>query len=106
MYVSSRQVDWDIFLPAVVYAYNTSISETTGDTPFFLTYGREPILMLDATMLPPVNLSPSLNFHCQRMMFQIQLVRDMAKEHIQRAQAKMKQCYYQHSKENSFQVGH
>ena len=65
MYVSSHQIDWDVFLPAVVYAYNTSISETTGDTPFFLTYGREPVLMPDTTMLPPVNLSPSIDFHCQ-----------------------------------------
>ena len=31
MHVSSRQVGWDVFFPAVVYAYNTSISETTGD---------------------------------------------------------------------------
>ena len=106
MYVSSPQVDWKVFLPAVIYAYNTSISEATGDTSFFLTYGRELALMPDTTMLPPVNLSPSLNFHRQRRMFQVQLARDMAEEHIQWAQAKMKQYYYHHSEEHSFQVGH
>ena len=37
MYVASDHKDWDTYLPSATYAYNTSISETTGDTPFFLT---------------------------------------------------------------------
>lgn len=67
MHVSSRQVGWDVFFPAVVYAYNTSISETTGDIPFFLTYGREPVLMTNTTMLSLVNLSSTIVFHHPRM---------------------------------------
>lgn len=43
MFVSSRQVDCDVFLTAVVYAYNVGISETTGNTPFFHTYRRASI---------------------------------------------------------------
>ena len=78
LYVRSQQVDWDIFLPSVVYAYNTSISETTGDTPFFLTYGREPIPIPDTSILPPTNLSPSVVIHRQRIISQLQMARDMA----------------------------
>ena len=67
MHVSSRQVGWDVFFPAVVYAYNTTISETTGDILFFLTYGREPVLMTNTTMLSLVNLSSTIVFHHPRM---------------------------------------
>ena len=67
MHVSSRQVGWDVFFPAVVYAYNTSISETTGDILFFLTYGREPVLMINTTMPSLVNLSSTIVFHHPRM---------------------------------------
>ena len=38
MYVGSNKIDWDVHLPAALYAYNVSVSETTGDTTFFLTY--------------------------------------------------------------------
>ena len=47
MYVASDRKDWDTYLPSTTYAYNTSLSETTGDTPFFLTYGREPVKVPD-----------------------------------------------------------
>ena len=43
MYVPSDHKDWETYLPWATYAYNTSISETTCDTPFFLTYGRKPV---------------------------------------------------------------
>ena len=99
MYVSSRQADCDVFLTAVVYRYN-------GNTPFFLTYRREPVFILDTNMLPPMNLSPNIDFHRQQMRSQIYLARDMAKEQSQKALTIMKQYYDQHSKELFFQVGH
>ena len=43
MYIASNHKDWDTYLPSATYAYDTSLSETTGDTPFFLTYGRKPV---------------------------------------------------------------
>ena len=43
MYVASDHQDWDMYLPSAKYAYDTSLSETTGDTPFFLTYGSKPV---------------------------------------------------------------
>ena len=40
-------VDWDTYLHAVVFAYNVSESESTGYSPYFLTYGRHPRLPED-----------------------------------------------------------
>lgn len=51
MYVSSDHDDWDLVLPYVTYAYNTAIQATTGFSPFYLLYGREPSCTLD-TVLP------------------------------------------------------
>ncbi|XP_077528333.1 uncharacterized protein LOC144139991 [Haemaphysalis longicornis] len=47
MYVSSDHDDWDLVLPYVTYAYNTAIQATTGFSPFYLLYGREPSCTLD-----------------------------------------------------------
>ncbi|KAI8510371.1 hypothetical protein Bbelb_112870 [Branchiostoma belcheri] len=45
-YVAAHQRDWDIHLPAVRFAYNTSCHATTGFSPFFLMHGREARLPL------------------------------------------------------------
>lgn len=51
MYVSNDHHDWDIALPYVTFAYNSSRHATAGFSPFYLLYGREPTLPLD-TVLP------------------------------------------------------
>ena len=51
MYVASDHSNWDTVLPFVTYAYNTATQATTGFSPFFLLYGREPSCTMD-TLLP------------------------------------------------------
>ena len=63
MYVASDHMEWDKYLPSAMYAYNTSISKTTGDTPFFLTYGREPVKLPYVASLPPLIQSNSIDYH-------------------------------------------
>ena len=46
-YVSADHKDWDETLPYVIFAYNTTRQESTGFSPFYLLYGREPILPAD-----------------------------------------------------------
>lgn len=36
--------DWDVQLPYVLFAYHTSPHESTGESPFFLMYGRDLVL--------------------------------------------------------------
>jgi hypothetical protein len=43
--------DWTAYLPAVTLAYNSSVTESTGFSPFALMYGREPQLMGDVHMV-------------------------------------------------------
>jgi len=40
---------WPQILPLILFAYRTLPHETTGFSPFFLMFGREPILPLDCT---------------------------------------------------------
>jgi len=48
--VNDHQTDWDTHLPRVLFAYRTAIHESTGFSPFHLTFGRSPVLPID-TML-------------------------------------------------------
>jgi hypothetical protein len=50
-YTNEHQTDWDIYLPYVMFAYCTAQQETVKHSPFYLLYGREPQMPIDA-MLP------------------------------------------------------
>jgi hypothetical protein len=44
---------WPQTLPLILFAYRVLPQETTGFSPFFLMYGRDPLLPLMASTLPP-----------------------------------------------------
>jgi transposase InsO family protein len=46
-YVSTTQQDWDEWIPHVLMAYRFSIHRSTGFSPHFLLYGRDPVLPFD-----------------------------------------------------------
>ena len=75
MYLASDKKDWDTYLPSATHAYNTSISKTTGDTPFFITYGRQPIKLPDVALLQLLVRSDSVDYHRERLIRQIRTAR-------------------------------
>ena len=74
-YISSDQKHWDEHLPSVLLAYRVSPSEVTGDSPFFLLYGREPRLPMDVSLLPPKDLSASIAEHRARVVEHLETAR-------------------------------
>ena len=105
MYVSRDHKDWDTCLPSVLFAYRVSPSEVTGDTPFYLLYGREVTLPIDVSLLPPPDPSSSIAEHRARIVRNIEISQRVAKENIQRAQQKMKAYYDQNAREPKFEIG-
>jgi len=43
-FVNGRQDNWDIYLPAFVYAYRTSLHKSTGHTPYEAMLGSVEIV--------------------------------------------------------------
>ena len=105
MYVSKTQKDWDEYIPLILFAYRTSVSETTGDSPFYLLYGREPRLPLDTKLLQPSDLSTSISEHRRKIVEKIEIAQQLAKENIQRTQQSMKSYYDRKAKDVDFEVG-
>ena len=93
MFVSKHQKDWDIFIPAALMAFRTSHCAATGESPFYLLYGREPLLPMDVSLLPPTDPTSSIAEHRRRIVTQIELAQRLAKENIMRAQQTMKKRY-------------
>ena len=53
MYVSTHQKEWAELLPYMLFAYRTSVHESTNKTPFAMIYGREARLPTDFVTRQP-----------------------------------------------------
>ena len=47
---NEQQNDWDVCVPAVLWAYRTTYKKITGQTPFRLVYGVEVIISMEYIM--------------------------------------------------------
>lgn len=79
-FCNARQNNWDELLILYEFAYNNSIHEGLGDTPFFLNHGRVP--RLPVTIQTPGS-SPAAFDYVQNLNNHLQAARD----HIRRMQA-------------------
>uniref|UniRef100_A0A8R1I9D7 RNA-directed DNA polymerase n=1 Tax=Caenorhabditis japonica TaxID=281687 RepID=A0A8R1I9D7_CAEJA len=51
-YVNANHTDWEIYLQATCFAYNTSQHSTTGESPFYLMHGRDPVFPIEKILNP------------------------------------------------------
>ena len=100
-YVNRKQDDWDLLLPYLTFAYNTSVHSSTGASPYFLLYGREATLPVDVAMewTPESQLSQGIH---ERML----IARNLAKENLINSQEYQKRKYdTKHGEPNKFKLG-
>ena len=53
---------WPKYIPAVLMAMRTSVHDSTRFTPFFLVYGRDPVLPLDTLLTPKYKVYNNENY--------------------------------------------
>lgn len=54
----SRKRDWASCLPQVLFGYNTTPHQSTGESPFYLMFGQKPLLSTDFLLGCVPNLIP------------------------------------------------
>lgn len=102
MYVSTDHRDWDVPLPYITFAYNSSRLDTAGYSPFFLLFDREPSLPLD-TMLPD-STKPRTEY-ARDVLAQADLARQIARSRIAASQANQKRRYDENNHDVCFPPG-
>ena len=101
---------WDDLLDACIYAYNTSVHESTSFTPFEAIFGSKAVLTIDVEMdiaSPYINdEAKPLGSVIERLSEQRLKTLTMVKECIHRAQKKQKDAYdRKHALSNSYVIG-
>lgn len=107
MYVNDRQNDWDKFLPFALLAYRTSIQESAKESPFFLLYGRDARLLINAIL----STNPTAQRYSDQDDYKADILRhltrawELAKANITNAQKRQKRNYDTKLYDPSFRVG-
>ena len=94
-YINRHHTDWDEHIPYLLFAYNTSVHPTTKRTPFWLTYGRDPILPIDialrtSSQRPQYNINAYSKMLAQRLTEAANLVRQSVMKQNQLLQGSIK----------------
>ena len=102
-FVDSSTLDWEQYLPALQFSYNTSYHSTIATTPFELLYGMKP----RTPSLPGQDIQRKFygeSFASQRLQI-LQKAREIAKQHIESKQLDYKFQHDKNSKPHDFSIG-
>ena len=47
---NDAQSNWDLLLPLIAFIHKTTVNDTINETPFFMIYGRDPVLPADLAL--------------------------------------------------------
>ena len=89
-YVVDEPEQWERFLPYVTFAYNTAVQSTLQECPFFLFFGRLPVLPHDVKLNLKYETTGDDAFMYTKKWMQAQR---LARKHLFKAQEKPKFNY-------------
>ena len=104
IYMHERPKDWDLCILAIEFAINDSVHESTGFTPFQLTYGESPNSHVDL-VLETLLQSGESNPAAAKMVSDLIEDIDIAKARIREAQKAQKKSADKNKKYLSFEIG-
>ena len=105
--ISENQRDWDQKLPAVAFAYRTSVQEATGFTPYFLLHGREARIPADLIYGSPPDSdhSTELSEFVMRQRDVFHEAYELTRQHLGLAARRRKHQYDLRIRSQKFPVG-
>ena len=95
-YCDGKYDKWPELLPSIMMAYRmTPATQSTGYSPYYLMFGREMRMPVDATLIPKDTMARDHKDHLNHVIESLRIARQIATENIQRHQQKYK---HQHDK--------
>lgn len=103
---TTKKRDWSAYLPQVVFSYNTTAHQSTGESPFFLMFGQDPLLPVDFLLgRAPVPEAGSTHDWIVEHQTRLQLAFEGAAERLRAAASRRKAHHDQKVKDSPLQDG-
>ena len=106
--IEGTAVEWDKQLPMLLFAYRSTVQDSTQESPFYLLYGRDPRLPTASDLaLPRPAYTVDLDDYKTELTTSLANARECARQQIQQSQKKQKLYYDRKSKdpESTYRVG-
>ena len=106
-FISDNQRDWDEKLPAVAFAYRTSVQESTKFTPFYLMYGREARIPADLVYgtQPDSDLTSNVSEFADKHQTALREAYTLVRKHLGVAARRRKRDYDLRTRTKDYPVG-
>ena len=106
MCVSKNQFDWDLWVPYTLLAYRSCVHDSTQETPFLMTYGREVALPLDVATPPlPDEVPLAAPEYILKVQSRMREAHEDARECLEAAGVRQKRGYMTRFNGRSFKPG-
>lgn len=112
IFAQNRPHSWDKEIQQLAFAIRTSINETTGDTPAFLMFGRDPRIPLDMIIGDPVQgVTPmtddqeQIQSYKNQLMHNLRVAFNVVREHSEVEKMNQKMKYDKHTTPRNFKIG-
>ena len=93
-HAATSGMQWDKYLPGVLWAYRNTLHESTGEKPSYLLFGQDCRTPTEAAYLPSTPLQPAdVSDYRDQLTLSLSSARQLAVESVQRAQKKYKRNY-------------
>ncbi|CAF1408498.1 unnamed protein product [Rotaria sordida] len=112
IYAQRQPNAWDKEISKLAFAIRTAVNETTGETPAFMMFGRDPRgpldLLIEGTIEGP---QPTTNEHVQikeykkNLMNNLRYAYKIIKEHSEIEKLKQKEKYDRHTNQREYTEG-
>jgi len=102
MLENDSTLDWEEWLPALMFSYNTQVHKSTKESPFFLTFLHDPRLPY-FDMEKPAKLYS--NNYAKEAHHRLGVAYKTAREHMEEARIMREKYYDKMAKERTFAVG-
>jgi hypothetical protein len=107
-YINTKQTNWDEFLEAVEFCYNTTTHITTLESPYFLNFARDPVLpihkLLNTDDFKTYDTS-DYGIYRMQLIGELRTAWNSAAENLRKNAEKMKLAYDKWSKDKELAVG-
>lgn len=102
----TKKRDWSCYLPQVTFSYNTTIHQSTGESPFYLMFGQDPQLPVDFLLgRVPEPAAGSAHDWIVEHQTRLRHAFEGASRHLEDAAAKRKERHDKHVREVPLREG-
>jgi len=104
-YINDEHDNWEDLLEPIKFAYVNSINSSTNFSPYFLTHGRDPVMLIDQIMNAVNDKTYTPQAYASKVMENLNTAYKMVRANLVKERMHQKEQYDKRAKELKYVIG-